>query len=88
MECICSVRYSFKFNGKLLNKFSPTCGLRQDDPLSSFLFLFVVDALSALLHKSIRGDGLEVLKICTRAPEISQLVFADDTLLFFRARSD
>lgn len=33
-------------------------------------------------------DGLEALKICRRAPAISHLLFADDTLLFFRVRPD
>ena len=48
----------------------------------------MADALSALLHKAMRDDGLEALKICRRAPEISHLLFADDTLLFFRASSE
>ena len=45
-------------------------------------------ALSALLHKAIWEEGLEALNICRRAPEISDLLFVDDTLLFFHARPD
>lgn len=88
MQCVRSVKYSVKFNGRLLDQFSPTRGLRQGDPLSPFLFLFVADALSALLHKASWDNGLEALKICRRTPEISHLLFADDSLWFFRARPE
>uniref|UniRef100_A0A453QXK3 Reverse transcriptase domain-containing protein n=1 Tax=Aegilops tauschii subsp. strangulata TaxID=200361 RepID=A0A453QXK3_AEGTS len=88
MECVRSVRFSVKFNGKLLEQFSPSRGLRQGDPLSPFLFLFVADALSALLHDAIQERGLEAIKICQNAPAISHLFFVDDSLLFFRSSTD
>jgi hypothetical protein len=50
MACVTSVRYQVKFNGTLLDSFSPTRGLRQGDPLSPFLFLLIADGLSTLLH--------------------------------------
>lgn len=85
MACVRSVKYSVKFNGKLLDTFSPTRGLRQGDPLSPFLFLFVADALSALVHKFVEEEGLKGVTICWRAPTITHLLFADDSLLFFEA---
>jgi hypothetical protein len=84
MLCVTTVRYTVKFNGALLEAFSPTRGLRQGDPLSPFLFLFVADGLSALLHSEIAAGGISPIKICRRAPGISHLLFADDTLLFLR----
>ena len=53
--------------------------------MSPYLFSFVADALSSLLHKEVQENNVEELKITRRAPGISHLLFADDALLFFRA---
>lgn len=67
---------------------TPTRGLRQGDPLSPYLFLFVADALSALIKKRVADGLLEELQICRGAPGVSHLLFADDTLLFFKATAE
>ena len=84
MACVTSVQYKVKFNGTLLDSFSPSRGLWQGDPLSSFLFLFVADGLSTLLHHEVVSNQIEVVKIFRQAPGISHLLFADDSLLFFK----
>jgi hypothetical protein len=88
MACVTTVSYQVKFNGTLLDSFSPSRGLRQGDPLSPFLFLFVADGLSALLQREVQNQNIEPVKICRNAPGISHLLFADDTLLFFKAQQD
>lgn len=42
------------------------------------------------LHKFLQSipDALKELRICRNAPGVSHLLFADDTLLFFRASPD
>lgn len=85
MACVKSVKYSVKFNGKLLHGFTPSRGLRQGDPLSPFLSLFVADAVSALISKSVNEGELKGVTICRGAPIISHLLFADDTMLLFEA---
>jgi hypothetical protein len=85
MRCVTSVRYSVKLNGTLLESFAPSRGLRQGDPLSPFLFLFVADGLAALLKQGMNSGMVEPIKVCRRAPGVSHLLFADDTLLFFKA---
>lgn len=71
-----------------MDSFAPSRGLRQGDPLSPFLFLFVADGLSALLHHATQIGRIAPLRVCRRAPGISHLLFADDTLLFLRADPD
>jgi hypothetical protein len=88
MECVTTVRYPVRFNNAPLESFKPSRGLRQGDPLSPYLFLFVADGLSKLLQHEVRQGGLHELHICRRAPGISHLLFADDTLLFFEASED
>jgi hypothetical protein len=82
------VKYMVKFNGSLLDSFSPSRGLRQGDPLSPFLFLFVADGLSALLQKEVQTCAITPIRISRRAPGISHLLFADDSLLFFKAQAN
>jgi hypothetical protein len=53
MACVTTVRYSVRFNNVHLDSFVPTRGLHQGDPLSPYMFLFVVDGLSKLMQKEI-----------------------------------
>lgn len=85
MACVTSVRYAVRFNGSMLKSFQPSRGLRQGDPLSPYLFLFVADGLSTILSSAVRTGDLVPLKVCRQAPGISHLLFADDSLLFFKA---
>jgi len=85
MECVTTVRYRVRFNGVLQNTIQPTHGLRQGDPLSPYLFLFVADGLSKLLQQGNRTGEIQGLRVCRNAPAVSHLLFADDSLLFFKA---
>lgn len=70
-----------------MSSFAPSRGLRQGDPLSPFLFLFVADGLSLLLEEKVTNGDISPVHICRQAPGISHLLFADDTLLFFKANN-
>jgi hypothetical protein len=48
----------------------------------------VADGLSQLIQRKVQDDALKELHICRGAPGISHLLFADDTLLFFKANPD
>ena len=75
MECIRTVSYSLVINGKLSPKFSPIRGIRQGDPLSPYLFLFVVDVLSRLILKSAQAKVVVGLKLSRLCPELTHLFF-------------
>jgi hypothetical protein len=85
MACVRSVSYKVRLNGKLMQSFKPTRGLRQGDPLSPYLFLLVGEGLSKLIQHEIENHGLQELKICRTSPGISHLLFVNDSLLFFKA---
>ncbi|XP_062005742.1 uncharacterized protein LOC133722901 [Rosa rugosa] len=64
---------------------APTRGLRQGDQLSPYIFLLCTEVFLALLeHKATQGQ-LQGVQICSGAPIIHHLLFADDSLLFGKA---
>jgi hypothetical protein len=88
MQCVTTIQYSIRFNNVTLEAFKPSRGLRRGDPLSPYLFLFVADGLSNLLKHEVSQGWLQEVHVCRRAPGISHLLFADDTLLFLEAKMD
>lgn len=82
--CISSARFSILVNGAPTGFFSSSRGLKQGDPLSPFLFLFVMEALSRLMKRATELGLLRGFRVGRDAAshlEISHLMFASDTLV-------
>ena len=85
MSCITSVPYSILVNGVPKGDIRPTRGIRQGDPLSSYLFLICSEALNCQLQQAARFEAIRGFSLCKNGLKISHLFFANDTLLFCRA---
>jgi hypothetical protein len=83
-HCISSVRFSVMVNGSPNGFFSSSRGLRQGDPLSPLLFVFVMEALSRMISVAVGGGLLEGFSVGNVT--FSHLLFADDTFIFCNAR--
>ncbi|KAH1030126.1 hypothetical protein J1N35_046061 [Gossypium stocksii] len=82
IHCISSVYYSVLLNRVEGPTFKPSRGLRQEDLLSPYLFLFCGEGLSALMRLAYQEKKISRVKICRLAPPITHLMFADDCILF------
>jgi len=87
MDMISSVKFSVLLNGKKLQEFTPSRGIRQGDPISPYLFLLAAEGLSCLLISSVQSPNLSGLQVAPLAPPVNHLLFADDSLLFVKANS-
>lgn len=85
MKCVQSVSYAVKINNVPKGLIWPERGLRQGDPISPYLFLLCAQGLSELLSFAQTRKRIRGIKIANESPEISHLLFANDSLLFLQA---
>lgn len=76
------VRMSILVSGSPTREFSPSCGLRQGDPISSLLFNLVVEVLSPLILKAKQIGFFRGVKLADNGYEVTHIQFADDILIF------
>ena len=82
--CISTVQFSVLFNGSPADFFGSSRGLRQGDPLSSILFLVMMEVFNKMMKRAegadlfqgFGADGRRGGGVC-----VLHLLFADDTIL-------
>lgn len=84
MDCVTTVGFSVLLNGQWGETFKPFRGLRQNDPLSPYLFLIVSEVL---LQGVADRCLLEDIKMSNNGPHLSYLMVADNTLIFLQVNS-
>ena len=85
MNCISTVSYSILINGMNHGNITPTRGLRQEDPLSFYLFLLYAKGLTGFISEATRSNKLSGISICRGSPAITHLLFADDSVIYTKA---
>lgn len=88
MSCITFVSYFVLLNEQPIGYIKPDCGVRQGDPLSPYLFLMCAMGLQSLLHKAEVEGHIQGEDICWNGPRVSHLFFANDNVLFCRAKEE
>ncbi|XP_076936289.1 putative mitochondrial protein AtMg01250 [Bidens hawaiensis] len=78
---LCSARSAILVNGSPTFEFGCEKGLRQGDPLSPFLFLFVMEAFSGLFRKATCIGAFDGIRFPNGGLVINHLLFADNAML-------
>ncbi|GAU20604.1 hypothetical protein TSUD_33400 [Trifolium subterraneum] len=87
MHCVTSSTYSILGNGNQLPQFKPTHGLRQGEPLSPYLFIICMEKLSIAINNVVTQKNWDPINLTKQGPSLSHLLFADDVLLFTKAKN-
>ena len=85
ISCISSVSFEVLVNGGKMEGFKPSRGLRQGDPLSSYLFILGQEILSKMLDSELRKKNLCGIKTGKSEPTITHVMYVDDIILFSKA---
>jgi len=85
-QCITTSSFSILLDGSPYGNFKPSRGIRQGDPLSHILFILGSEILSRLILRDEALGSLQGIKVAPLSPPISHLLFADDVMIFTRAK--
>ena len=86
MSCIKSISYAVLLNGDLVGHIKPAKGLHKSYPLSPYMFLLCAIGFQGLLHKAESNGSIRGVSIYQNGPHVSHIFFADDSVLFCRAK--
>ena len=84
-SCLESSFVSVLVNGSPTSEFYPKRGLRQGDPLVSFLYLIVAEGLAGVVRKVVEKNLVQSLKVGVQKVKVNMLQYADETLFLCEA---
>ena len=79
--------FKTRFNPPSRVILSNTRGLRQGDLLSPYSFILYMEKLALLIQEKVEAGNWLPVKVSEDGPAISHLFFADNCLLFTKAKS-
>ena len=85
-QCLSTVQFSILLNIGQCLSFTPSRGIRQGDPIFPYLFILGSEVLIRLINREISLGCLSVVEVLGNAPPISKLCYADDLILFCKAK--
>ncbi|XP_074298106.1 uncharacterized protein LOC141628922 [Silene latifolia] len=88
MECVTTTRMQILWNGEPTEQFTPSRGVRQGDPLSSYLFVMCLEKLQQAIDLEVRNKNWRPITIGRNGPRVTNLFFADDMVLFGEANGE
>lgn len=82
MSCLSEAKFSVLINGNLIGFFSASQGVRQGDPLSTFIFIIMAEALSKFILLKHSQKLWQGVQISNSSISVMHSLFVDDALLF------
>jgi hypothetical protein len=83
--CISTTSMQVLVNGKPSDYLYPTRGIRQDCPLSPYLFVIAINKLSDMLQTALQTNNIAGVTLGDSGPHIHSLLFPDDLIIYGQA---
>ena len=84
-DCITTCSMCVLWNGVPTKSFKPTRGIRQGDPLSPYIFVMCMERLAHVIEAAVSQKRWKPVTASRGGGPISNLMFADDLVLFAEA---
>lgn len=88
IECISSAHFSVLINRSPCGFFQGSRGIRQGDLIYPVLFVLLDDLLSRILARAERAGTISGVKISSTTPRITHLMYADDLVIYCKAKHE
>lgn len=88
MAYVTSAKYNIRHAGREFGCIVSGRGIRQGDPLSSYLFLICMEGFTSLIKEFERRNLIQGVQIARGTPRLSHMFFADDSYIYCKVNGD